>query len=144
MGPFPWGNSYVIAKIHWRNLKIFSRTNQTLWFKGIQVCFKNGPLSFPSQDIYEIAKIHLGNLKIFLWRITLPISTKLCTKHPWVKGIYICSNEKPRPFSKGTKLRNSKKTLSKFQKSSSQKPLGQFQPNLTLSILGEGESRFYK
>ena len=27
--------------------------------------------------------------------------TKLCTKHPWVKGIQVCSNEEPRPFPGG-------------------------------------------
>ena len=26
---------------------------------------------------------------------TEPISTKLGTKHPWVKGIQVCSNEEP-------------------------------------------------
>ena len=27
--------------------------------------------------------------------------TKLGTKHPWVKGIQVCSNEGPRPFPRG-------------------------------------------
>ena len=31
-------------------------------------------------------KIHWGNLKIFFSKTTGPISTKLDTKHPWVKG----------------------------------------------------------
>ena len=43
-------------------------------------------------DNYEIAKIHGRNLKIFS-RTTEPISTKLGTKHPWVKGIQVSSNE---------------------------------------------------
>ena len=47
---------------------------------------------------YEIAKIH--------WRNSLlqnhwANSTKLVTKHPWVKGIQICSNEGPCPFLRG-------------------------------------------
>ena len=29
------------------------------------------------------------------------ISTKLGTKHPWVKGIQVCSNEGPCPFLMG-------------------------------------------
>ena len=31
----------------------------------------------------------------------MPISTKLGTKYPWVKGIQVCSNEGPRPFPRG-------------------------------------------
>ena len=40
-------------------------------------------------------------LKIFFSRTTEPISTKLGTKHPWVKGIQVCSNERPHPFPSG-------------------------------------------
>ena len=29
------------------------------------------------------------------------MSTKLGTKHPWVKGIQVCSNEGPHPFLRG-------------------------------------------
>ena len=50
---------------------------------------------------YEIVKIHWRNLKIFFSRTTEPISTKLFTKHPWVKGIQVCSNEGPHPFPRG-------------------------------------------
>ena len=32
---------------------------------------------------------------------TRPISTKLGTKHPWVLGIQVCSNEGPSPFLNG-------------------------------------------
>ena len=46
-------------------------------------------------------KIHWLNLKIFFSRSTGPISTKLSTKHPWVKGIQVCSIEGPAPFSRG-------------------------------------------
>ena len=34
-------------------------------------------------------------------RTTEPISTKLGIKHPWVKGIKVWSNDRPRPFFKG-------------------------------------------
>ena len=37
-------------------------------------------------------------LKIFFSITTEPFPTKLGTKHPWVKGIQVCSNEGPRPF----------------------------------------------
>ena len=118
-----------MAKIHWRNLKIFfSRTTGPIstklgtkhpWVKGIQVCSNEGPLPFPrgdtcnyeevngsamlfiKGDIHKIAKIHWRNLKIFSSRTTGPISTKLGTKHPWVKGIQNYLNEGPRPFPRG-------------------------------------------
>ena len=38
---------------------------------------------------------------IFFSRTTGPISTKLGTKYPWVKGIQVCSNERPRPSQRG-------------------------------------------
>ena len=38
---------------------------------------------------------------IFFFRTTGPISTKLGTRHPWVKGIQVCSNEGLRPFPRG-------------------------------------------
>ena len=41
------------------------------------------------------------NLKVFFSKTTGPISTKLGTKHPWLKGTQICSNEGPRPFLRG-------------------------------------------
>ena len=46
----------------------------------------------------EIIKINWQLLKIFC-RNTGPVSTKIGTKHPWVKGIQVCSNEqRPRPY----------------------------------------------
>ena len=67
------------------------------WVKGIQFSSNEGPRPFPREDNYEIAKIHL-HLKIFFSRTTGPISTKLVTMHPWVKGIQVYSNEGPSPF----------------------------------------------
>ena len=78
-----------------------TKTNNTSFFcnilkitehsrvKGIQVqmnllraiCF------FPTGDKNKKRKIHRWNLKIFSSWTTLPISTKLEKKHPWVKGI---------------------------------------------------------
>ena len=57
------------------------------WLKGISSLFKWRPRPFPRGDNYEIVKIHWRNLKIFFSRTTGPISTKLGTKHPCVKGI---------------------------------------------------------
>ena len=103
--PFPRGDNYEIVKIHWQNLKIFfSRTTGPIltklgtkhhWVKGFQVCSNEGPCPFQREDNYEIVKIHWRNLKIFFSRTTGPILTQLGTKHPWVKGIQVCSNEEP-------------------------------------------------
>ena len=46
--------------------------------------------------------VDLSNFPIFIFsRTTRPFSTKPGTKHPWLNGIQTCSNEWPRPFSKG-------------------------------------------
>ena len=39
--------------------------------------------------------------KIFFSRTTELISTKLGTKHSWVKGTHFCSNEGSHPLSRG-------------------------------------------
>ena len=52
--------------------------------------------AFSQVEIIKIENI-LTKFKIFS-RTTGPISTKFGTKHPWVKGIQIYSNEGPRPF----------------------------------------------
>ena len=55
--------------------------------------------------------------------------TKLGTKHPWVMGIHVSSNEGSCPFPRGddseNKLKNFKNHLLKNQ-TSPQEPLGQF------------------
>ena len=122
------GNNNKIAKIHWwsgnKNI-FFSITTKPIstklstkhpWMKGIQVCSNEGPCPFPKGDNYEIVKIHWWNVKVFFSRTTGPISTKLCTKHPWVKGIQVCSNEGPRPFPRGDNYEIAKNKLTKFKK----------------------------
>ena len=91
-------------KIHWWNLKIFfSRTTEPIstklgtkhpWMKGIQICSNEGPCFFSRGDNYKMVKIHWRNLKIFFSWTTEPISTKLGTKYPRVRGIQDSSNEK--------------------------------------------------
>ena len=109
--PSPRGDNNKIAKIHWWNSKIFfSRTTKPIstklgtkhsWVKGIQVWSNEGPRPFPRGDNCEIVKIHWQYLKIFFSRTTEPFSTKLGTKHPWMNGFQICSNEGPCSFSRG-------------------------------------------
>ena len=67
---------------------------------GIHVCTNEGLRPSKRIDNWEKIKINSQLLKIFS-RTTGPISTKLGTKYPWVKGIQVCSNEGPRPFQRG-------------------------------------------
>ena len=53
------------------------------------------------------------------------MSTKLDTKHPWVMGIQVSSNE--RPFLRGDNYEIAKKYI-EF-KNSFLEPMGQFQPH---------------
>ena len=70
-------------------------------------------------------------------RTTGPISTKLGTKLPWVKGIQVCSNEGPVLFPTGDNYEIAK-TIDEILKSPSQETLGQFQPNLAQTSLVKG------
>ena len=81
------------------------------WFKWVLVACHFMDLH------YKIRKIHWRNKKNLLSRTTVPNSTKLGTKHPWVKGIQVYSNEEPLPFFKGRLLRNRKNILIKLNKS---------------------------
>ena len=116
---FKWrGENYEIAKINWRNLKkIFSRTTglistnfgtQHPWVKKNQVCSSKRPRHFTRGDNYRIAKTHWRNLKTLFSRTTWPISTKLGTKHPWVKEIHDCESKGPRPFPREDNFKNAK------------------------------------
>ena len=106
--PNPRGDYYEIVKIHLQYLKIFLSRNtgpistnlgtKHPWVKEIQVYSNEGPRPFPRADNYEIAKIHWQNLIIFFSRTTRPISTKLDTKHPLVKGTQVCSTSNEGPF----------------------------------------------
>ena len=46
-------------------------------------------------EILPIRRITLSNQSI---QNHWAISTKLGTKHPWLNGFQVCSNERPRPF----------------------------------------------
>jgi hypothetical protein len=46
--------------------------------------------------------------KIFFSRTSRPISIKLDTNHPWVKGISNCSNKGPCPLQSGDNHKNAK------------------------------------
>ena len=115
---FPRGDNYKIVKINWWNLKIFfSRTAKPIWtklstthpwVKGIQICSNEGPRFFLRGDNYVKAKIHWRNFKIYYSWTARPITTKLGTRHPWVKWIQFCSNEGFHPFPRGDNYEKAK------------------------------------
>ena len=77
--------------------------------------------------MYEIVnKKKIDEIK----KSTEPISTKLGTKHPWLKGIQVCSNKGPCPFPRGCWLKNCENISRIFWRTTCQ-----FQPNLAQSIL---------
>ena len=59
--------------------------------KKIQVCSNEGPRPFPNRDNKKKGEKALMKL-IFFPRTAGPISTKLGTMHPWMKGIQVCLN----------------------------------------------------
>ena len=63
-----------------------------------------GPALFQGGIIKKYRKYIEEMKKIFFFRTTGPISTKLVTKHSWVKGIQVCSNEGPSPFPRASSL----------------------------------------
>ena len=51
--------------------------------------------TYPNDKEFDSFLAHLSRRLIFVSRTTGPISTKLGTKHPWVEGMQVCSNEGP-------------------------------------------------
>ena len=81
------------------NFKKLVGFNQT-WHKsscgkGNSSTFKWTVSLFLRGDNFKIVEIHWQNFKIFFSRTTRPLSTNFGTKHLWVKGIQVCSNEEP-------------------------------------------------
>ena len=112
------------------------------WVMRTQFWSKEEPHLFPRGDNNKIAEIHWQNIKIFFSRTTGVISFKLGTMHPWVKGIHVCWNEGPHPFTSGDNSQNVKlywKYLKIFFRTT-----GPIQPNLAQSILGWREFKFYQ
>ena len=87
----------LLLKNHWANF------NQT-WHKASlgkrdTSLFNEEPFPFARGDNCKVVKLHWRNLKIFFPRTTGPISTKLGTNHPWVKGIQVSLNNRTNKFS---------------------------------------------
>ena len=79
------------------------------WVEEIQVCSNEGQRPIPRGDNSEKVNFYSKYLKIFFSRTTGPISTQLGTKHPWMKGIQVYSNEGARPSPRGDNRKIGKK-----------------------------------
>ena len=75
-----------------------------------QVSFSDRLLSIVCSSVCLSVRLSICLLTIhifnFFSRTTGPTSTKLDRKHPWVEGIQVCSNERPRPFPRGDNSQN--------------------------------------
>jgi hypothetical protein len=76
--------------------------------KEIQNRSYEGQTPIPRGDNSKRVKIHRKSLKIFFSRTRRPISIKLGTNHPWVKGILNCTNKGPDPLHRGDNHKNVK------------------------------------
>ena len=80
----------------------------SLWPFDLYVVFSSPDLkpqmSFSDKNVSVVRRYRRRCRKLFIHifvffsRTTEPISIKLGTKHPWVKGIQVSSNEGPCPF----------------------------------------------
>ena len=77
-----------------------------------------------------ISENTLTKFKIFFSSNTVPISTKLGTKHPLVKEIQVNSNEVPGPFQSRNNYVIAKIDWRSLKIIFSKETLGQFQPTL--------------
>ena len=145
---FPRGDKYEIVKIHWRNLKVFSRITvpistklgtMPLWVMRIQVCLSEGPIGnpFPRGDNCEIAKFKNPLLQN-------PSANFKQAWHNASLGDEDSSLCKWKPFSKGRWSRNSENTLTKFQNLLLQNRWANFNQIWQKASFCEGESSLFK
>ena len=89
---FVFSHFLLLLRNCWANFNQTShKAPKHSWVKGILFCSNERSRPFPRGDNYEIAKILWQLSKIFSTIAGL-ISIKLFnTKHPWVKGIQVCS-----------------------------------------------------
>ena len=75
--------------------------------KGIQICSNEGHAHFQELQLRNEENT-LTNFKIISLKNMWAISTKLCKTYPLVKGIQMCSNQRPCLFPKGDNCENGK------------------------------------
>ena len=131
-----------IAKIHWRNYKIFSRTdwpiqeNKELFGDSDSRLFKWRATPFLKITSTELTNIIVSN--------NGPFSTKLKTKYTLVKGIQVYSNEGPPLFPKGDLNEINVIHWRNFTIFFSQTDCANFKKNLAQSSFGDWNSKSSK
>ena len=96
----------LLLQNYWTN---FNQTwHRASFFGGDSSLFKWRTTPFFRGDKSEIISFYSKKIKIFFSRTPWTIWTKLGTKHPWVHGIQVCSNEGPRLFPRGDNGENVK------------------------------------
>ena len=89
----------LLLRNHWANYKknltqiIFGR-------KEFKYVLMKGPRFFKGRLLGN-SENTMTNFKLFFSRTSWAASTKLSTNHLWVKGIQVCSNERPLFFPRG-------------------------------------------
>ena len=90
--PSPRGDNSERVKIHWKFLKIFSRTScpnsikldtHYPWMKEIQVCSNKGPVPLLRRDNYKNVKLGWGHFKIFFLKNYWPRRAEIYMKTSW-------------------------------------------------------------
>ena len=80
---------------------ILNRATRSNWYEKRQKRFSSPELktqvSFSKDLLSVCSSVNFSHLNFFS-RTAGPISTKLGTKYPWVKGIQVCLNEGPALF----------------------------------------------
>ena len=94
-----------LKKILWINFNQFLGTKHFVHMKDNTFLKRdlNAKWRHPSprEDNSKNVKLYWKYLKFFFYRTTGLILSKLGTKHSWMKGIQVYSNEGPRPFPRG-------------------------------------------
>ena len=100
-------NLSFVRRCRWRCRKLFTVSSSSLEplgqfqpnlaqsILGWRGCSNGGPAIFLGEIITKKRK-YIGEIKKKFFSSTAgPISTKLDTMHPWMKGTQVCSNEEP-------------------------------------------------
>ena len=111
---------------------------------GIQICSNEGSNSLQRGDNHICQKMGWDHLKIFS-RTTRSISTKFDRKHPWVKGIQVCSCDDHWSFPRGDNSVNVK-IHGKIRKNKNllQNHWANFVQTWYKLFLGDGNSDLFK
>ena len=98
----------------------------------------NGDVSFSVKN-FRVGRKNPNKQIIFFSRTTGPLSTKLGTKYPWMKGIQVCSRKGPRLFPRGDNYE-----IAKIHWRNLKNYTSNFNQTWHKVFLSEGDSSFVK